>query len=369
MAKVSNFNGKVVKSVVQSKKISFGSKIRVVVISDLHNYTTDREQASRLAEEIKRQNPDFVFIAGDIFNIGKQWEDETSLSGLWYFLGNVSEVAPVFITWGNHDIVGTTDKNREERLKNLRLLEKARPGEVYPLYNECVIVKGMEVMGFVPTLGILGGLSNQLHGIAHDKFIDMYEKKGTRFSSDPSRMKTYLGHNPHLIAASENGVGLGSLKVCDFFVTGHLHNGYKLVIEHLRKMFKMKPKELSSLAFDKGWVEQPIVVNRKGLPILTSLYPVFMGHTNLCRGIVYIDDDAQQKYLQLPDGNMYKNASSKPNVQVWEPILPDLARKEIMDDDLSCMIISEGINPGFISGEEMATMNTVDFVNTVDSQK
>ena len=204
MAKVSNFNGKVVKSVVQSKKVSFGSRIRAVVISDLHNYTTDREQAIRLAEEIKRQEPDFIFIAGDIFNLGKDWENETALASLWHFVGNISEVAPVFITWGNHDIVGTNNKNREQRLTNFRLLEKVRPGEVYPLYNECVIVNGMEVLGFVPSLNILGGLSNQLHGIAHDKFISSFEKNGARFSSDPSRMKTYLGHNPHLIAISEN---------------------------------------------------------------------------------------------------------------------------------------------------------------------
>ena len=361
MAKIENFNGKVVSSVINSKKLSFGSKIKAVVIADLHSYTKDKEHTKRLAEEIIKQEPDFIFIAGDIFNGGKPWEQDESLVGLREFIDIISSVAPVFITMGNHDIIGMNEANEEKRLGNFKQLEDVRPGEVYPLYNDCVIVNGMEIMGFVPEFDIIAGLQTQLHGIAHDQFMEAYEEKGAKFKSDSKTLKTYLGHNPHLIAASENGIGLESLKVCDFFITGHLHDGYKPVLEFFNKTKNaLSGKEIKSLSLDNGWVEQPTgVVDKDGKLIPKSLWPPVMGKTNLCRGIVYIDNDAQQRFLQLPNGMFYQNAAQEPNKQEWRLTTEKIARKGILDNDLHFMIISEGINPGFLPSEKMATINVV----------
>ena len=352
------FKGTIANSFVETTKIEHGTKMRAVVIADLHGYTNDLGKAKRLAETIKMQNPDFIFIAGDLFNGGAPWEGGEKLASLRKFVDILSEAAPVFITWGNHDLRKMTPENKDLRIKNLRDLENVRSGQVFPLYNDRVVINGMEIIGYVPSFELmegskLEGLPIQIHGIAHDKFIKEYEEKGVKFEH-PELVTTYLGHDPHLIAASENGIGLGNLKVCDFFVTGHLHDGYKPVLE------AMGLGNLESLKLDNGWVEQPTLVDRNGKKLRKPLWPPFFGKTNLCRGIVYFDNDAQQSILQTPDGKFYKNVATGANRQIWAPVLEEEARKVVLDQKLHFMLISEGIAPGFAPKEELTTINVVD---------
>ena len=372
---IDNFNGKITKQVINSRKLDFGKKIRTLTISDLHGYTDNSRRAERLAEAIKRQEPDIIFIAGDIFGSlaesivgvftggdGKQWEGAAGYQKFRKFIDNVSEVCPVAITWGNHDIRGMNEENQDTRIKHLRNLENVRPGSVLPLYNDRVIVNGMEIIGYVPSFDLMEneGMKTQIHGIAHDKFIEEFHDKSVKFENKPGVVTTYLGHDPHLIAASENGVGLGDLSVCDYFITGHLHDGYKALLSPFDKAKKaFTGAGLSILEFDKGLVEQPTgVVDKDGKLIEGSKKP--LGPSNLCRGIVYFDDESQQKIWQSPDGKFYKNAAKEPNVQVWQSVLEETARKEILDNNLHFMLISEGISPSFLPKESRATMNVVD---------
>ena len=358
----SNFRGIITNSTIGSTKLEEGEKKRAVIIADLHGYTNDLEKARRLAEAIKLENPDYIFIAGDIFNGGLPWEGGEKLIYFQKFIDILSEVAPVFITWGNHDLRKMNESNRELRIKNLRNLENIRGGMVYPLYNDEVVVNGMDIVGYVPSFGLmegekLEGIPIQIHGIAHDKFIQEYEENGAKFTH-PELVTTYLGHDPHLIAASENGIGLGSLQVCDFFVTGHLHDGYKPVLN------RVGLGKLKSFEFDGGWVEQPTLVDKNGQKIQKPIWPPFFGKTNLCRGIVYFDDDAQQVLWQSPNGEYYQNEALGDNEQIWVPLPKEDATYIIINEKLHYMIISEGIAPGFFPKEELATINVVDLKGT-----
>ena len=364
MNKSDYFKGIITKQVVNSKKINNGNIIRTLTISDLHGYTNDFVRASRLALAIKEEEPDIVFIAGDLYNGGNPWDGGIKLEQFKSFIQNISEVAPVCITWGNHDLKGLNSKNMDIRLKNLRCLEDVRPGEVFPLYNDRVIVKDMEIVGYVPRFDLMEethGLQTQLHGVAHDEYIRDYHEEGVKFENKLGLVNVCLVHDPHLIAASENGIGLEDLSVCDFFVTGHLHDGYKHLLIPIDKVKKfITNKGLKSLELDKGFTEQMSGhVDRTGKYIKGSK-KLWLGSTNLCRGIVYIDDAAQQKYLQMADGNFYKNESESINVQSWQPVLEEMARQEIINNNLHFMLISEGIAPSFFPKEKLATMNVVD---------
>ena len=99
------------------------------------------------------------------------------------------------------------------------------------------------------------------------------------------------------------------------------------------------------------------------------MFPLYFGAINLCRGIVYFDDAAQQKFLQTPDGGFCKNSATAPNVQVWEPVLEETARKEILKNNLHFMLISEGIEPSFRKNEENATINVVEVEGKKKSRK
>ena len=379
MIKIENFNGKIIRSAVQTKKLSFGENIRTLTISDLHGYTSaSEEQNQRLANAIKCEKPSIIFIAGDLFSSAKPWNGGEKLDQFKEFVRNISEVCPVCITWGNHDLINLPSKNKEEalndRIKRFRKLESVRPGSVFPLYNDRVIINGMEVIGYVPRYelmaGFFSGLQTQIHGLAHDEFISDYNNEGVKFENRPGVINVYLGHDPHLIAASENGVGLGELSVCDFFITGHMHDGYKntsiiKAFDKLKRTFT--GKGLESLELDRGFTDRPTgIVDKNGKFILSSIRP-YLGETNLCRGIVYLDDAAQQKFLQMPDGKFYKNASSLANVQDWKEVYEVVAREEILDDNLHFMLISEGLLFG--KNEKLATINVVDIEGVEYSDK
>ncbi len=369
---IENFNGRIVKNAVDSKKLDLGKKIRTLTIADLHGYTSNEKKAKRLAEVIKREEPDIIFIAGDIFNTGYKWEGGAKLEQFRRFIQNLSEVAPVCISWGNHDMIGMTEDTKDERIKNLRELENARPGKVFPLYNDKVFINGMEIIGFVPPYELMGGpgLKTQVHGRAHDDFIKLYNANGIKFENKPGYVTVNLGHDPHLIAAAENDIGLGDLSVCDFFIAGHLHDGYKVVLEFLERMkkrFSLRGKGFksldleNSLKYDLGWTDQPgRILDKDGNPIKRGVLPFYFGKINLCRGIVYFDDAAQQKFLQTPDGTFCKNIATEANVQTWEPVLEETARNEILKNNLHFMLISEGIEPAFMAREKNATINVVD---------
>ena len=368
---IKDFNGNVVERSVDSKKLSFGKNIRTLTISDLHGYACNSKKAERLAKVIKDKKPSVIFIAGDIFKRGSSWEGGFRLKQFREFIQNLSEAAPVCITWGSQDVSGMIEETRDERLKNFHKLETARPGRVFPLYNDKVFVNGMEIIGFVPKFELMDGISlrAQINGDAHDKFIEDYNNNGIKFENEPGVINVYLGHNPHLIASSEDGVGLGDLSVCDFFVTGHLHDGYKAVLEFLdsmKKKFSLRHKGFKTLNLensfnlDQGWIYQPSSIANDYKKISRNNIPFFDGPINLCRGIVYIDDNAQQRFLQTADGSFFENDAMEENEQEWKKVTKVKARETILNDNLHFMLISEGIAPAFIKKEAYATIDIVD---------
>lgn len=348
--KTNSFSGNIIKSTIYNKKINS----KMVIMADIHEYTNNTKLSKRLVEAIKEKKPDIILIAGDIFNNGKAWEGGSKLLKFREFLSYLSLICPVCLTLGNHDLRGTNKKNRELRLRKFYDLKKLNVKRIFPLYNDSIIIDNIEVLGYVPRFDLMEGegLKKQIHGLAHDKFIADFEKEGTKFTSNKSTLKIYLGHAPHLIASSENGIGLGSL-VADFFITGHMHNGYKCIFDFF------KNSNHKSLEFDNGWVEQPTgVLDKDGK--LISL-PFILGKSNLCRGIVYINTDAQEKVLDLY-GKYYLNRSSELNKQVWDESSLEIVLDKINKEDLHPMIISEGVTPKFTSIEKLVTINYVEFI-------
>ena len=69
---------------------------RAVHLSDLHldRYHPRHDAA---VETVARQRPDWIFITGDLLNVPE------GLPHLFRFLARLREIAPVFITLGNHD--------------------------------------------------------------------------------------------------------------------------------------------------------------------------------------------------------------------------------------------------------------------------
>lgn len=322
--KIDDFKGNIIKNTIYNKKINS----KIIVLADIHGYTSNNKLLMRLVKAIKELKPDIILIAGDIFNNGKAWEGGPKLLRFRDFLSHLSLICPVCITLGNHDLRGMNKNNKELRLRKFYDLKKLNLNRIYPLYNDKVKVNNIEILGYDPRFELMEeeGLKTQIYGLTHGEFIKDYDKKGVKFLNDNS-LKIYLGHAPHLIGISESNIGLGDLSSCDFFVTG----------------------------------QPTCILTHDGKKINRLFSPIY-GKTNLCQGIVYIDNSAQQKVLDIYN-KFYVNESNELNIQKWKLIDEIKGREIALNNSLHPMLISKGLNPTFLKREKFVNINYIEFIN------
>lgn len=81
---------------VQTDKITFGSGVRIAVITDLHSHIFGENQQP-LVSLIRKQQPDIIALVGDIV------DDHAPDTGARLFLDGIRDIAPVYYVSGNHE--------------------------------------------------------------------------------------------------------------------------------------------------------------------------------------------------------------------------------------------------------------------------
>lgn len=317
--------------ILPTAKLYDDEMIKVITISDLHDYTKNKVSAVKLANEIVERKPHHVIIAGDVLQ-GKKWESKEALEELKEFLLIISNVCPVIISQGDYDLIGTNDKNRELRNENFKNLEKYNPNKIFSLINDKIEIDKFEILGYTPLRYLISDESIQDHGYAHDKFIEEYMKNGIKPTKDTKKIIEFAGHNPNLIAKSENDIGLETLSLVDTFYSGHHHNGY---------LKSSLIKNDSSLYLDNGYSKKCIIRDKDNNII--KINPI-IGDTDLCRGVLYIDESCDKILLRLRNGSLYRNINAGVNMTEWKHTENEDAIKQIIDNNLKAIVISGGIN-------------------------
>ena len=399
-----DFKGTVNHHSIPTRDVAFGSNVRVCLIADLHGYTNDENRMRRLAERIAKEEPDIIMISGDIFHGGDPWMNDGNKNSEKYknfqlFVEILSKVAPVLVTWGNHDQRGLADlspEDQQKRLDNFKALADTQGGNVYPLYkdhyyNDKLFINGMEVIGYVPSFNIIEGtkkdgypgLPIQNNGIASDKFFEEINADWPKFmrNKNGELLKTHkilLTHNPDFLATgtSLKEDVMGEYVVYNGSYCGHKHGGYGPVLRHLGL------GNIPSLRDDGGWTEQVNgIVDRHGNKIKAPRV-IVEGQTNNCRGIVYTDDARQPRIFQTLDGAFRENRAfdiivdkNNPteeeldivlNHPVWVPIAHEIARATIITKGYHYNTITEGIAPGFLPIESDANVDFYNLSNPVE---
>lgn len=190
------------------------------VIADIHSTKgASYKLFDKIICEIKTQNPDYIFIPGDIIYSSDDLLNKDNREKIEYLFNNLSKISKVFISLGNHDLKDGRESNYKDTLKYLKSLEKNN--DIYILNNEAIDLDDITVVGFSPRYECYYEKYDD-YWIKY--FIEDFNKSSYKF--DKKKYNIFLTHSPVIISKKETLELLNEdLKDIDLILCGHMHDG------------------------------------------------------------------------------------------------------------------------------------------------
>ncbi len=338
--KVNNISHDIVNYVIPTHKLKFGEERKVVLIADLHGYHNNPKKREALVEAIRLQNPHHIIIAGDLMNAASgRWTNDTVYDNLCEFIYALSEIAPVYISQGNHDI-NAKGEMQEAANKRFMDLAKLNPGRIFPLINGSERLDEFEILGFTPKHSTMADLGTQTHGIARDLYVDEFNANGPEIVGGDDTIVEMVGHNPHVFGVGESDKDLGRAKGIDTFYAGHWHNAYRSSMET-----RNDPEKYMS---GNGYTEKIKELRHDGT--VESYHAGWGPVDSLARGVTFTDDMSQQEYLQLrsqddKDVQYYSNTALNKgkNIKEWARSEKESSEEDLMNKRLHNVVVTGGV--------------------------
>lgn len=215
-------NIEIVKDILSSKKLK--KNITFIHIGDIHyNETTSAKKLEYIKYAIEDAHPDYIFITGDLLDRPKITKNKEKIKLLVSWLNSLGNIAKVFISLGNHDIILEEDYKFFNKLNDIN--------NIYVLNNQSYEDENVFISGFtLPT--------NYYYNIEkHEDENALLETLQNNFNLvtnlPKKKYKVALIHSPILL--SEKKV-IEKLKEYDLILSGHMHNG--LILRILDKIIK-----------------------------------------------------------------------------------------------------------------------------------
>lgn len=215
-------NIEIVKDILSSKKLK--KDITFIHIGDIHyNETTSAKKLEYIKYAIEDAHPDYIFITGDLLDKPKITKNKEKIKLLVSWLNSLGNIAKVFISLGNHDIILEEDYKFFNKLNDIN--------NIYVLNNQSYEDENVFISGFtLPT--------NYYYNIEkHEDENALLETLQNNFNLvtnlPKKKYKVALIHSPILL--SEKKV-VEKLKEYDLILSGHMHNG--LIPRILDKIIK-----------------------------------------------------------------------------------------------------------------------------------
>ena len=251
-------------------KINSKEDYRYTLIADFHG-----DFNLKIAKYIRDNSNEYIIIAGDILN-GYNWNKIKQVNKFKKFLNIIKENHKVIISLGNHDLWGIKDIG----FKNFKDLKE---DNVYPIYNETVIVDNNSFTSFVPDKDCYNYFKQE-----RKETIDKVIKQFNNIEIPSEKYIRHLvSHNPIHFYHKEM---IELVKDFDIIETGHLHDGWtptKYIVKHYDKVL------------DKGFHEifNNVILRRN--PYKQTVKPKRI----LSRGIIYMYKDGY--HILLPNNKVY----------------------------------------------------------------
>lgn len=215
-------NIEIVKDILSSKKLK--KDITFIHIGDIHyNETTSAKKIEYIKYAIEDAHPDYIFITGDLLDRPKITKNKEKIKLLVSWLNSLGNIAKVFISLGNHDIILEEDYKFFNKLNDIN--------NIYVLNNQSYEDENVFISGFtLPT--------NYYYNIEkhedEDALLETLQNNFNLVTNLPKKKyKVALIHSPILL--SEKKV-VEKSKEYDLVLSGHMHNG--LIPRILDKIIK-----------------------------------------------------------------------------------------------------------------------------------
>ena len=254
--------------------------LKIMVASDIHYQPhVSRELFTQLVEYAMVLKPDFIAMPGDqieTIDFLDCIDDKLFFESI---IRALSEIAPLIIIPGNHEIgeatktnffkSSTNDNRRKSNIKALKYFEGLnRIKNVYFLNNEQIKINGVTFLGFNPKIESYLKLNSRK---VEEEFISDYLKSDLKMSE--SDYNVLLTHSPIQIIKSSVFNSIDDFKkLTDLLITGHLHDAYL-------------PKFLDSSLGDTdiGLFFTPFIAPYPGIPC-RGLYDFGRGYLLISQG-------------------------------------------------------------------------------------
>ena len=208
---------------INVEKINFKGNHKICVISDIHHIKRlTKEFYESIVRIVIKEKLNYILIPGDIIDDPKLLLKELAMvKQLKFFIKNLSEICPVIISKGNHEI-------RHLNINIGLLYKELKFDNVYILDNKQIQIEDFNFLGFCPSN--MGKERKKL--IKKENFIKEYN--ACNFKILPDKINILLCHDPLIVAQVYQSLrGFSRLNYC---ISGHMHNG--LVPKCLESFFK-----------------------------------------------------------------------------------------------------------------------------------
>ena len=238
-----------------NKTYNINSKLnkKICLISDLHySNKKDVERLYCVLDNIKKLNPDYICIPGDITN--KSEIDDEDIFVKW--IGELSKITKVIVSIGNHEFYINKRKNifglNKKLLKKISSLDN-----VYLLDNDSVVIDNINFIGLTLTIDCY---------YEKDKLI----KSINKLNINNKNYNVLLCHCPEDICDTD----ILKQKNINLVLCGHMHGG--IVPKILRSVFKnrglISPRKTLFPKYAYGYVRNfnTDIIITSGIKVLHS---------------------------------------------------------------------------------------------------
>ncbi|MDD3452770.1 MAG: metallophosphoesterase [Bacilli bacterium] len=200
-------------------KMNNNNNKRIALLSDIHySRKYNNELLLQIFNNLKKNKPDFICIAGDIIDDAKTLDNETIKNRLYKFIKHLSTICDVIIIPGNHDLIEINKNKIVNRYHEEFFIKLNSIKNVHYLDNQNIIFNNINFIGFNPGINYYGEKDEN-----KEFLLKELRQKENLFVDN--KYNILLFHSPIYIMNELLINEFNSYEKIDIILSGHMHNG------------------------------------------------------------------------------------------------------------------------------------------------